>query len=175
MKDRMVAVALFALTLLFFTVAFPPHRDGKREMDQYAVVAHPWAFNNISLPRIGRPHKDESISHPSDVISYELPPSERQVLSAIGGMHEMRDFSLNGWLITFAVVSLESSPDETKGVYRAIAERPGKTRYAYRISQAQTRSPAAFLIVVEPPLPIGTCADGTEPNGGYCDDRSNPR
>jgi hypothetical protein len=175
MKDRVVAVVLFALTLLFFAIAFPHHRDGKWEMEQHVVVAHLWAFNNISLPRIGRSHKDEPFSHPSDEISYKLPPSEMQVLSMIGSMHEMRDFSLDGWSITFAVVSLESGPDETKGVYRAIAGRPGRTRYAYRISQAQTRSPAVFLIVVEPPLPIGTCANGTEPIDDHCNDGSNPK
>ena len=115
MKDRVVAVVLFALTLLFFAIAFPHHRDGKWEMEQHVVVAHLWAFNNISLPRIGRSHKDEPFSHPSDEISYKLPPSEMQVLSMIGSMHEMRDFSLDGWSITFAVVSLESGSGRDEG------------------------------------------------------------
>jgi hypothetical protein len=174
MKDRVIAVYLFALTLLLLIVHFPHHEGGKWEMDQ-CVVVHARALNNISLPNISRPHKNDSFSHPGDEASHELPPSEMEVLSAIGAMQEMRDFELKGWVLTFAVVSIETSPDEIKGVYRAVAERPGKTRYAYRISQAQTRSPAAFLIVVEAPLPIATCADGTEPTSNHCDDGSNPK
>jgi hypothetical protein len=171
MKNKAAVVVLFSLLLLF--VVF---KGSGWKSHRHALV-HEWAPStiNISLPIASNAQKNGSLLRSDNIILYETPPSQKQVLLKIKRLREIKDFNVNGWFITFKPTLINVDPDRIQIVFRAIAERPGKARYSYRVSESQGDSESMTVITVEHPVLMSACADGSESNAGYCADRSYPR
>lgn len=160
MKSGATIVVLFSLFLL--------------SVDGHATTRG-WKFGDVSLslPTAHNTRKDGSLLRSNNEILCKTPPSQEQVALKIERLHEIKNFSINGWLVVFLPIRIDLNKMQI--VFRALAERTGNARYSYRVSESQGASADIVIITVEQPVLLNACADGTESNDGYCDDGSSPR